>query len=105
MTEAPGCLDHQAKPGVQHIRLSGSLTMESVGAMYRSLKPFEDGASLTLDAGAVTTADSSALALMTTLIRSARSRNMRVIVASLPVALSSIVAIYGLQAILSPTDV
>jgi len=40
MTEAPGCLDHQAKPGAQHIRLSGSLTMESVGAMYRSLKPF-----------------------------------------------------------------
>ena len=64
----------------------------------------EDGASLTLDAGAVTTADSSALALMTALIRSARSRNMRVIVTSLPVALSSIVAIYGLQAILSPTE-
>ena len=104
MTPAPGRLDHQAKPGAQRIRLSGSLTMESVGAMYRNLKPFEDGASLTLDAGAVTTADSSALALMTTLIRSARSRNMRVIVTSLPVALSSIVAIYGLQDILSSTE-
>ena len=104
MTQAPGRLDHQAKPGAQHIRLSGSLTMESVGAMYRNLKPFEDGASLTLDAGAVTTADSSALALMTTLIRSARSRNMRVIVTSLPVALSSIVAIYGLQDLLSSTE-
>ena len=100
----PGCLDHQAKPGAQHIRLSGALTMEIVGAMYRSLKPFEDGASLTLDAGAVTSADSSALALMTTLIRNARARNMRVNVTSLPVALSSIVAIYGLQDILSATE-
>jgi len=84
--------------------LGGSLTMESVGAMYRSLKPFEDGAALTLDAGGVTSADSSALALMTTLIRSARARNMRVVVKPLPVVLSSIVAIYGLQDILSSTE-
>ena len=104
MTSASGSLDHQAKPGVHHIFLSGALTMESVGQMYRSLKPFEEGAALTLDAGAVTTADSSALALMTTLIRSARARNMRVVVNSLPTALSSIVAIYGLQDILSSTD-
>ena len=105
MSGAPGFLHHQAKPGAHHIALGGALTMESVGPMYRSLKPFEAGAALTLDAGAVTTADSSALALMTTLIRSARARNMRVVVTSLPIALSSIVAIYGLQDILSSTDV
>ena len=104
MTGVPGFLDHQAKPGVHHIALGGALTMESVGAMYRGLKPFEEGAALTLDAGAVTTADSSALARMTTLIRSARARNMRVVVTALPVALSSIVAIYGLQDILASTD-
>ena len=104
MTSAPGSLEHQAKPGAHHIMLGGSLTMESVGAMYRSLKPFEDGAALTLDAGGVTSADSSALALMTTLIRSARARNMRVVVKPLPVVLSSIVAIYGLQDILSSTE-
>ena len=104
MTSAPGSLDHQAKPGAHHIALSGALTMESVGAMYRSLKPFDEGAALTLDAGGVTTADSSALALMTTLIRSARARRMRVVVKPLPMALSSIVEIYGLQDILSSTQ-
>ena len=104
MTSGSGSLDHQAKPGAHHISLSGALTMDSVGAMYRSLKSFEEGAALTLDAGAVTAADSSALALMTTLIRSARARNMRVVVKSLPIALSSIVEIYGLQDILSSTE-
>ena len=104
MTSVAGFLDHQAKPGVHHILLGGALTMESVGAIYRSLKPFEEGAALTLDAGAVTSADSSGLALMTTLIRSARALNMRVVVTALPVALSAIVAIYGLQDILSSTE-
>ena len=100
MTSASGALSHERHPGVHRITLSGALTMDSVGAMYHQLKPFEAGAMLVLDASGVTRADSSALALMTALMRQAREKNMRVDLKPLPKALSAIIQLYGLQDIL-----
>ena len=104
MTSAAGALSHERHMGVHRIALSGTLTMDSVGAMYGQLKPFEAGATLVVDASAVTKADSSALALMTTLMRRAREQNMRVDLKPLPQALSAIIQIYGLQDILTACD-
>ena len=50
---------------------------------------------------AVTRADSSALALLTSLMRQARERNMQVDLKPLPQAFSAITELYGLQDILS----
>jgi phospholipid transport system transporter-binding protein len=101
MTGASGALVHEVKPGAQHIALSGVLTMDNVGAMYRNLRPFEAGARLTLDVSGVTKADSSALALVTALVRGARAQKMRVVLQPLPRALSPIIELYGLHDILS----
>jgi phospholipid transport system transporter-binding protein len=97
MTSAAGALTHEVTLGAHRIALSGALTVESVGALYRDLKPLAGGSALSLDMSAVTKADSSALALMTSLIRQARQNEMRVTVEPLPDALSSAVEVYGLQ--------
>ena len=97
MTSAAGALSHERHMGVHRITLSGALTMDSVGALHHQLKPFEAGATLIMDASGVTRADSSALALMTTLMRQAREQNMRIDLKPLPQALSAIIQLYGLQ--------
>ena len=101
MTSAAGALSHERHMGVHRIILSGALTMDSVGALHQQLKPFEAGATLIMDASGVTRADSSALALMTTLMRQAREQNMRIDLKPLPQALSAIIQLYGLQDILT----
>jgi len=101
MTAAPGALAFEATDGGQRIALSGALTMETVGALYHGMKQLQAGSVLTLDASGVTQADSSALALITTISRMAGERNMRVEIRPLPKVLSSILEIYGLQDILS----
>ena len=104
MTSASGALIHDFSDGAHHVTLSGALTMDSVGAMSRGLKPLNGGGALILDASAVTKADSSALALMTSLMREARERNMRVDLKPLPQALAAIIELYGLQDILSSSE-
>ena len=100
MTSASGALSHERRPGVHTITLSGALTMDSVGALHQQLKPFEPGAALILDARGVTKADSSALALITALMRQAREQNMRVDLKPLPQTLYAIIQLYGLQDLL-----
>ncbi len=102
MTGASGALAYQVTAGVHHVALSGALTMDNVGALFRSMKPFEADGSLILDASGVTSADSSALALITTILRLARQQNMRATLQPLPPSLSSIIEIYGLQDMLPP---
>ena len=105
MNSASGAVTHDISAEAHHVRLTGALTMESVGAVYARLKPLNDGGVLVLDASAVTTVDSSALALMTSLVRQARVRNMRVDLRPLPPSFAAIIELYGLQDILSPREV
>ena len=100
MSSAPGALTHDISAGAHLVRLSGALTMDSVGAAFSNLKPL-NGERLVVDASAVTRADSSALALLTSLMRQARERNMQVELKPLPQAFSAITELYGLQDILS----
>jgi phospholipid transport system transporter-binding protein len=102
MTSASGAVAHDISADAHHVRLSGALTMDSVGDICSRLKPLNGGGLLVLDASGVTTADSSALALMTSLLRQARERNMRVDLRPLPQAFAAIIELYGLQDILSP---
>ena len=100
MTRAPGALTHDITADAHLVRLSGALTMDSVGEAFSKLKPL-NGGRLVVDASAVTRADSSALALLTSLMRQARERNMQVDLKPLPQAFSAITELYGLQDILS----
>jgi anti-anti-sigma factor len=94
-------LAHTISQDAHLVTLSGALTIESVGALYRDVKPFTQGASVTIDTNGVTKADSSGLALLTALIRRAQTADARVKILPLPTVLSSITEIYGLQEILS----
>jgi ABC-type transporter Mla MlaB component len=104
MSEAQASLSNQLMQEPQRLVLRGALTMQNVGAIYRSVKPFIAGAQITIDASAVTTADSSGLALLTALIRKARESKTIVTLAPLPTGLSSITEIYGLKDILSACE-
>jgi phospholipid transport system transporter-binding protein len=104
MSEAKASHSDQLTQDSQRIVLRGALTMQSVGAIYRSVKPLAEGAHITIDAGAVTRADSSGLALLTALIRKARENKAIVTLAPLPAGLSSITEIYGLKDILSACE-
>jgi anti-anti-sigma factor len=94
-------LAHSISQDAHLVTINGTLTIESVGALYREVKPFTQGASVTIDANGVTKADSSGLALLTTLIRHAQNNGASVKLLPLPTVLSSITEIYGLQEILS----
>ena len=94
-------LAHTISQDAHLVTLSGALTMASVGPLYREVRPFTQGASVTIDTNGVTKADSSGLALLTALIRRAHTADARVKLLPLPTVLSSITEIYGLQEILS----
>jgi anti-anti-sigma factor len=84
-----------------HITLSGVLTMQTTGAAFRALAPLPRGGDVVIDASSVTEADSSALALLTSLMRQAHARGVRVHLRPLPPAIASVTHIYGLHEILS----
>ncbi len=104
MTSATAALAHDISDGAHHVRLSGVLTMDRVSDLCTRLKPLNGGGVLVLDATAVTRADSSALALMTSLMRQAHERDMRVDLKPLPQAFSAIIELYGLHNILSARE-
>ncbi len=84
------------------IALSGSLTMQTVGAVYRDVEQMPDGCELTLDMSRVETVDSSALALITALARKAHDAGSSVTLRALPKSIASVIHIYGLSDILKP---
>lgn len=101
MSAAVSSPHHQIAQDAHHITLSGVLTMQSVGAAFRAIAPMRDGGDMIIDACGVTQADSSALALVTSLIRQAHEHGMHVQLKPLPPALASVTHIYGLHDILS----
>lgn len=94
-------LAHDISQDTHVVTINGALTIESVGPLYREVKPFSKDATVTIDTHGVTMADSSGLALLTALIRRAQTDGARVKLLPLPTVLSSITEIYGLQEILS----
>jgi anti-anti-sigma factor len=101
MTMAATAPSHQLSQDSHHITLSGDLTMQSVGAAFRALAPLPEYGDVIIDAQAVTRADSSALAFITSIMRQAHARGVRVHLKPLPPHLASVTHIYGLHEILS----
>jgi phospholipid transport system transporter-binding protein len=100
MTTATVTAPHVSQDA-HHITLTGVLTMQTAGAAFRALAPLPRGGSIVIDASGVTQADSSALALITSLMRQAHAQGVYVRLMPLPPALASVTHIYGLHDILS----
>lgn len=83
------------------IALSGPLTMNSVGTCYRALTRPAIAEDTRIDLSGVTEIDSSAVALLTTLIRQVEARGSRVRLVSVPQSIFDIAAIYELDALLA----
>ena len=83
------------------LSLSGSLTIVNVASLFKDLKEPSKGEIIIIDTKDVTEADSSGLALLTTIIRRAKQNGAEVQLLPLPKVIASIIEIYGLQEILS----
>lgn len=82
---------------VETIRLSGALTMHTVGAV---LEQARGGGDWIVDLAEVTEADSAALALLLEWMRRARGRGASISIRSLPAGLRSLADLYDVTGLL-----
>ena len=83
------------------LALSGPLTMNSVGQCYRALTRPSNGTDIQIDLSGVTEVDSSAIALLTTLIRQTETSGFRVHLENVPQSIVDIAGIYDVSALLA----
>jgi phospholipid transport system transporter-binding protein len=83
------------------LALSGPLTMNSVGKCYHALTLPYTATDIRIDLSGVTEVDSSAVALLTTLIRQTEMRGSRVRLESIPQSIFDIAGIYDADALLA----
>ncbi|MFM8700678.1 MAG: lipid asymmetry maintenance protein MlaB [Hyphomicrobiales bacterium] len=83
------------------LALSGPLTMNSVGKCYHGLAIPLTTTDIRIDLSGVTDVDSSAVALLTTLIRQTEAKGSRVHLESLPQSIFDIAGIYDVGALLA----
>ena len=83
------------------LALSGPLTMNSVGKCYNALTLPHTATDIRIDLSGVTEVDSSAVALLTTLIRQTEMRGSRVRLESIPQSIFDIAGIYDADALLA----
>lgn len=83
------------------LSLSGPLTMNSVGKCYRALTRPSNGTDIQIDLSGVTELDSSAIALLTTLIRQMETSGFRVRLEQVPQSIFDIAGIYDADALLA----
>jgi phospholipid transport system transporter-binding protein len=78
----------------------GPLTMLSAAAVLEEGRRLASVAPLTVDLGAVTAADSAALALILDWLRAARAAGQRIALRKLPAGLVSLAALYDIDTLL-----
>ncbi|MDD3674430.1 NTP-binding protein [Thauera propionica] len=78
----------------------GPLTMLSAAALLAEGRRLAAEAPLTVDLGAVTAADSAALALILDWLRAARTSGQRIVLRNLPAGLVSLAALYDIDTLL-----
>jgi len=78
----------------------GPLTMLSAAAVLEEGRRLASVAPLTVDLGAVTAADSAALALILDWLRAARAAGQRIVLRKLPAGLVSLAALYDIDTLL-----
>jgi len=83
------------------LALSGPLTMNSVGKCYNALTLPHTETDIRIDLSGVTEVDSSAVALLTTLIRQTEMRGSRVRLESIPQSIFDIAGIYDADELLA----
>ncbi len=83
------------------LALSGPLTMNSVGKCYNALTLPHTATDIRIDLSGVTEVDSSAVALLTTLIRQTEMRGSRVRLESIPQSIFDIAGIYDADELLA----
>lgn len=81
-------------------RISGAVTVDSVGGLLQELQPRLAGGVDTLDFSAVEAADSAALALVFSAMRSARQAGRTLSLVGLPASFITLAELYGVSELL-----
>jgi phospholipid transport system transporter-binding protein len=81
-------------------RITGAVTVDSVGGLLRELQPQLAGGVETLDFSGVETADSAALALIFSAMRQARLAGRTLACTGLPASFTTLAELYGVSALL-----
>jgi phospholipid transport system transporter-binding protein len=81
-------------------RIAGAVTVDSVGGLLRELQPQLAKGIDTLDFSAVETADSAALALIFSAMRSARQAGHSLACTGLPASFTTLAELYGVSDLL-----
>ena len=87
-------------PADNVLRLEGALTMRSAPAVLESGRRRVAEGDLVVDFSAVTEADSAALALVLDWLRAARAAGHGLVLHALPAGLTSLAALYDVDALL-----
>ena len=81
-------------------RISGGVTVDSVGSLLRALQPELEKGVETLDFSGVESADSAALTLIFSAIRQARHAGRTLICTGLPASFITLAELYGVSELL-----
>jgi phospholipid transport system transporter-binding protein len=81
-------------------RISGAVSVDSVGGLLRELRPQLANGIDTLDFSGVETADSSALALIFSAMRQARQAGHTLVCTGLPDSFTTLAELYGVSELL-----
>jgi phospholipid transport system transporter-binding protein len=81
-------------------RISGAVTVDSVGGLLRELQPGLEKGVDTLDFSGVETADSAALALIFSAMRQARQAGHALTCTGLPSSFTTLAELYGVSELL-----
>lgn len=77
------------------LRISGSLTMDSIGAMFGEAMQPLDGKDWTIDLARVEAADSAAVSLLLAWLRNAQRHSAKLAFINVPDNLHSLAGLYG----------
>ena len=81
-------------------RISGAVTVDSVGGLLRELQPQLEQGVDTLDFSAVDSADSAALALVFSAMRQVRQAGRALTCTGLPASFTTLAELYGVSELL-----
>ena len=81
-------------------RITGAVTVDSVGGLLRELQPQLAKGVDTLDFSGVDTADSAALALIFSAMRQARQAGRTLVCTGLPASFTTLAELYGVSDLL-----
>lgn len=86
------------------IKVSGSLTIDTVTAMVQEIAPLLVGGANQVDLSGVSEVDSSAVALLLEWQRQAGARGARLNWSALPDAIHNLAALYGVQDLIAGAE-